>query len=226
MQSGTPLQSTAGAIQHTQSVIDYISKAVRHGQEIDQSFPVPNDVDIVQKICVEPVSHPDLQVAEGHQAVCRGGDTANNTSYKDKTCLSVSAKYNLALINQNLKHFVQTTNLQCFELPNFLNKGQKQKVSSTHARKCFCSVLCHLQLAQLNTSSTLPSHCKTHCAVRSKIWHISTVLKQGTAADADSHYSRQTMLSFLTVLLSPRCVLQLIYCRQHTLFMCNMVLLL
>lgn len=170
-ESDTPAKSTAGALQHSQSVLEYISRAVRQGQELDQSFPVPNDVDDVQNFCVLVVGHPDLRAVEA-QTSCRGGDTANNTSLKDETCLSIPAKYSLALINENLKHFVHTTKLQCFELPNFLNKGQKQKVSYKHAyaRKQLCLVLqilfaCKRCMKNIKTSIKL-AHLKLysrHC---------------------------------------------------------------
>ena len=120
------LASTSEALQHSQSALNYLARAVRHGQEIDQSFPTPSE-----EFQTPPWEHSDPKPRPVVQAAaCTDGVTAHQKHLEDDTCLSVSAEYSLALINENFKHFVQSIKLQCLELPSTLTKRQKQKVSN------------------------------------------------------------------------------------------------
>ena len=120
------LASTSEALQHSQSTLNYLARAVRHGQEIDQSFPTPSE-----GFQTPPWEHSDPKPRPVVQATaCTDDVIAHQKHLEDETCLSVSAEYSLALINENFKQFVQSVNLQCLELPSSLTKRQKQKVSN------------------------------------------------------------------------------------------------
>lgn len=115
------------ALQYNDSTLNYLSRAVKRGQEIDESFPAPaEDFQQAGPVVQSPNSNPMLLPAHA--------DTSfrHRQQPEDQTCLSVSTKYDLVLINQKLKLFVQTAQLQCMELPSSLNRKQTKKVSGLH----------------------------------------------------------------------------------------------
>lgn len=111
------------ALQHNDSTLNYLSRAVQYGQELDESFPAPAEEFQQAEPVVQPPS-PTPVLLPAH------ADTSftHRQQPRHQTCLSLSTKYDLVLINQKLKLFVQTAQLQCMELPNFLNRKQTKKV--------------------------------------------------------------------------------------------------